>query len=54
MAEEHVVCNTESELLHHKVDEFYHRNYEPQYPNYEVKISIFAYTMRSVITFTDI
>ena len=36
MAKEHVEFN--KELLHHKVDELYHRIYKPQYPNNEVKI----------------
>ena len=37
LAEEHVEYNTLQEVLHLKVDEFYHRIYKPQYPNYEVK-----------------
>ena len=37
MAEEHVECKTQYEVLHHTVDELYHRIYWPQYPNYEVK-----------------
>ena len=37
MAKEHVECNTGLEVLHHKVEELYHRIYKPKYPNYEVK-----------------